>query len=145
MNKENLQNALAQHYGSMTRSYLSLPCKTFDICSTEGIKCLAENAGNGAFWLLDLIGSHQRTIRNLCTNTDAKLRADGEMLRDFQVWNIAMEDRIMTVTCIADTDHAPVVTQRIEYTDFPLDELTIYVERDGRTETSMTMMLTSER
>lgn len=91
---------------------------------TEGVKYLAEEAG--AYWLLDAIASYQ-----------PKLAAD-PMLADFQLWELHVKDGRCTLTCKADCDVPPAVQQEIEYTDFPLEYIKLYVENDC-------IMLPSER
>ena len=81
---------------------------------TDGVQYLAENAD--CYWLIDAVASYQPQVNR----TPA--------LRDFQVWTLAVKDRSATLTCRADSDEPPVVTQEIEYTDFPLPEITLWVE-----------------
>ncbi len=92
------------------------------ILYTDGIKFLAETAQ--AYWLIDVIHSYQSKADRLC---------DG-----FQIWNIRVnEDRTAVIECRSDSDQDPVITQRLEYTDFPLKELKLYVAAN-------TIMLPSE-
>ena len=45
---------------------------------------------------------------------------------DFQVWKLAVQpDRSATLTC-DDGNGNVVFSKKIEYTDFPLDEITLY-------------------
>lgn len=95
---------------------------------TEGIHYLMD----GAAWLVDAIASYQ---------FDPKLfRTD---LREFQLWELKvdLEKHTAVLTCKADSDRAAVVTQHIEFTDFPMEEITLYVERGEH----LTLMLPSER
>ena len=85
---------------------------------TDGVKYLADEAG--AYWLLDIIASYQ---------TDKKIRTE-----PFQVWELKLSlDNATTgkheavVTMKTDTDHPLLVEQQIEYTDFPLDFITLYL------------------
>lgn len=84
---------------------------------TEGVKYLADNAGNGAHWLIDAIASYQG---------EKALRA--ERLQEFQLWELAVAGNKAVLTCKEDTDAPEVVRQEIEYTDFPLEHITLYVE-----------------
>jgi len=116
---EEIRALLAQCYGSAEfyRHWSGL-------IYTEGIQTMAEACR--AYWLIDLIASHQGPI----------IRHPG--LADFQLWEItARPDHTATVTCRADSDRPAVVQQELEYTDFPLDTLTIYVE-------GVTILLPSE-
>jgi hypothetical protein len=81
---------------------------------TDGIHFLV---GNGAAWLVDAVASYQHLPK---LNTG--------MLADFQVWELKVKDGKATLTCKADSGHKPVVTQEIEYTDFPLADIKLYVE-----------------
>lgn len=100
---------------------------------TDGVKFLAENAE--CFWLLDAIVSHQNSIKN------------NRMLQDFQVWNLKVNpDKSCVLTCVADSGMKPAITQKIEYTDFPLQEITLWVERtaDHKGNTLFVVLLPSE-
>ena len=86
------------------------------IVHTDGVQYLAETAG--AYWLVDLIASHQTP----------RLRAE-----EFQVWTLTVDHsdprpRYMAIAeCRADTDAPILARQKIEYTDFPLDEIKLYL------------------
>lgn len=106
---------------------------------TDGVKFLAEKAQ--AYWLIDAIASYQKESEIV----------HNPMLRDMQFWKLSVKDKKATLTCVEDSGLDPVITQEIEYTDFPLEEVDIWVERSGvpgrggRLEESMVMMLPSER
>jgi hypothetical protein len=96
---------------------------------TDGVKFMADEAG--AYWLIDAIGSYQPQPR---------LR-NNEQLRYFQVWELKLDGKGGAVlTCRADTDVPPVVTQKIPYTDFPFD-IKLWVERGDN---MMVLLLPSE-
>jgi len=85
---------------------------------TDGVKYLADEAG--AYWLLDIIASYQ---------TDEKIRK-----LHFQVWELKLSpDNATTgkheavVTMKTDSNRPLMVKQQIEYTDFPLDSITLYL------------------
>jgi hypothetical protein len=103
---------------------------------TDGVKYLADQAG--AYWLIDAIASYQ---------ADRRLTAH-RMLRDLQFWTLTVQpDHSALLTCIADTDLAPAISQRVEWTDFPFAEVKVWVERsrlDGKSE-CMIAMLPGER
>jgi hypothetical protein len=80
---------------------------------TDGIHFLCEN---GAAWLIDAIASYQG---------EKKLQTRG--LKEFQVWELKVKDKKGILTCKADSGIPPVITQEIEYTDFPFD-ISIWVE-----------------
>jgi hypothetical protein len=99
----------------------------FGMLYTEGVQHLIlESTGvigangqrcNGAFWLLDAIASHQPQAKKAC---------DG-----FQLWTLTLHDQGAssgaTLRCRADSDQEPIITQEIEYTDFPLASVKLYV------------------
>jgi hypothetical protein len=89
---------------------------------TEGVQHLAEKAE--CYWLLDAIASWQ-----------FKTKVSREL---FQVWTLTVnQKKEALLTCVRDTGAKPLATQRIEYTDFPLPEIKLYL-CDG------TLMLPSE-
>ena len=95
---------------------------------TEGVKYVADHAGNGAYWLLDAIGSYQPQCKK------------DPMLCDFQIWQLKLNGAGgATLTCWRDTgpDERPIITQEIAYTDFPQD-IKLYLEEN-------VLMLPSER
>lgn len=83
---------------------------------TDGVKFIVEEAK--AHWLLDLIASWQ-----LEALRDA-------WLREFQMWELfVLANRTATAVCSRDSEDV-AFRQQIEWTDFPLDYLKVYVE-DG--------------
>jgi hypothetical protein len=95
---------------------------------TDGAKHVAD-AGE-AYWLMDLIASHQRAI----------LRKGDQGL--FQVWNIKVApNKFCTITC-DDGNGNILATQDVPYTDFPLPELKLYaISDDG---SNLTILLPGE-
>jgi hypothetical protein len=77
--------------------------------ATDGVKHLAER-GN-CFWLIDVIASYQDKFKDV----------------PFQVWEIVRTGNSAVITMKEDSDKPDLVTQEIEFTDLPLDELTLYV------------------
>lgn len=86
-----------------------------NVLYTDGVKFLAERAG--AFWLLDKVATLQ---------IEPRVRAE-----EFQTWRLAVsEGQKATLTC--DDGNGNVVhSERIGWTDFPLDEVKLYVGADG--------------
>ena len=78
---------------------------------TEGVKYLAERAG--AFWLIDLIASYQGY---------SQVQAES-----FQLWNLQVADASAMATMRRDTGCDPIISQRIEFTDFPMSSIKLYV------------------
>jgi hypothetical protein len=94
---------------------------------TDGVQYLAEEAQ--CYWLIDVIASHQTK----------KLLAD-KMLKDFQLWYLMVGDshefikpkphHQAVVTCWGDTpdpEITPYIRQDIEFTDFPLPEIKLFL------------------
>jgi len=83
---------------------------------TDGAQYVAETAG--AFWLMDIIGSYQ-----------AKLRKEKQ---DFQTWTLRLNDPGpgAVVTCEDGNDNI-LITQAIEFTDFPNPEIILWAIWDG--------------
>jgi hypothetical protein len=82
---------------------------------TEGAQYLAEHAG--AYWLLDEIAIAQRYERNL----------KGQ---PFQVWKLTVSNSTATLAC-DDGNGKTLFAKHIDYTDFPLPEIELWVEDDG--------------
>jgi hypothetical protein len=82
-----------------------------NVLYTDGAQHLAEHGG--AYWLLDEIAIIQPYNKAVAAE-------------EFQVWKLAVRpDRNATLTC-DDGNGNIVFTKEIEYTDFPLDEITLY-------------------
>ncbi|XIA64510.1 DUF6876 family protein [Bradyrhizobium sp. TZ2] len=81
---------------------------------TDGVQYLAEKGG--AYWLLDKIA---------CLQLEPKIGAE-----EFQVWRLhVMDDRTARLVCDDGNDSGTVIySEEIDFTDFPLDQITIWVE-----------------
>lgn len=85
------------------------------LLATDGVAYLTQKAG--CFWLIDAIASYQ-----------AKIVDEG-----FQIWILKKTGSKAVLTCREDYSekepdkYKPIITQHIDYTDFPLDEIKIYV------------------
>jgi hypothetical protein len=85
------------------------------ILYTDGVKYLAEEAG--AYWLIDAIASWQ---------TSSKVKQD-PMLQRIQFWKLLVKpDNSAVLTCEPDEDDV-AITQEIEFTDFPLESVKLYL------------------
>jgi hypothetical protein len=101
------------------------------IYHTIGVQALAEDAR--CYWLIDAIVSYQLSV---------KIRRE-----PFQVWSLKVENRQGVLTCGDGNYTPPLVTQKIPYTDFPMEEITLYLEDgslDGASPAKI-LMLPSER
>ncbi|MDX2263464.1 MAG: hypothetical protein NW215_00635 [Hyphomicrobiales bacterium] len=79
---------------------------------TEGAQYVAETGG--AYWLLDEMAFAQKAEPSVAT-------------QPFQLWTLKVrDDHTATLTC-ADGNGTAILEKPIEYTDFPLPEITFYV------------------
>ena len=94
---------------------------------TDGAEYVAEQAG--AFWLMDIIGSYQRILRN----------------QPFQVWKLQPNKTTDGALVVCEDGNKNVlVQQRIKYTDFPFingEEFVLWACDNGD---GVTIMLPSE-
>jgi hypothetical protein len=82
------------------------------ITYTDGVKYLQDKLA--AFWLTDAIASYQ----------SKQFKEQYE----FQVWKLTVaEDNTGILTASDGNDDRAIVRQEIEYTDFPLSEIVIFV------------------
>ena len=94
------------------------------IVYTEGVQYLA--AHGGAYWLLDAIGIHL-----LSPTMKAVIEADPR-IRSLHFWTLTVaEDESALLIAQADSPEKPFITQEIDYTDFPLKEVRIWVAWQG--------------
>jgi hypothetical protein len=102
------QNILSQFTGSEHWYRHGLvPSITF----TDGAKYLADAAG--AYWLLDEIALAQRYIKKVAA-------------AEFQVWKLKVNpDSTATLTC-EDGNYNAVYSKAIEFTDFPIEGVTLW-------------------
>lgn len=114
------------------QSHKIIPCGD-RLLLTDGAVYLAEHAG--AYWLMDAILSYQPQCRR------------DPMLAEMQFWTLKRDDKGgALLICERDAGDVAFV-QEIEHTDFPLDEIKLWVERgsaDGENE-DWILMLPSER
>ncbi|SAL84903.1 hypothetical protein AWB68_07487 [Caballeronia choica] len=77
---------------------------------TDGVKYVADTAG--AYWLIDLIAFSQ---------VEPAVTAE-----EFQVWKLAVAADCSAVVTCEDGNSNQVMKQNLEFTDFPLDEISFY-------------------
>ena len=78
---------------------------------TDGAKYVADTAG--AYWLLDEIAFAQKSNRRVAAE-------------EFQLWKLRVNsDHTATLAC-DDGNGNVVFSKRIAYTDFPLEDITLY-------------------
>jgi hypothetical protein len=123
---ETLESDLAQFTGSENLYRHAL---NRNFMHTDGVNYLAEKAG--AFWLIDLIASHQLSCR---------VRTE-----PFQLWTLTRTGKrtpMAVAECRADTDAPVLARQEIEFTDFPLQSIKLYCVDGG--DDTVVLMLPSE-
>lgn len=100
---------------------------------TDGVKAVAENGGGqGAYWLIQAIGSYQK---------DKRLQT--EELQQIQFWHLEVKpDRSAVLTCRADSGIPPAITQNIQYTDFEFS-IDLWIE-NGPEDGQKCLLLPSE-
>ena len=115
----------------MCHDYFQSSAFARNIFHTSGVQTLAEESK--CYWLIDAIVSYQLSV---------KIRQE-----PFQVWTLKVENNQGVLTCGDGNDTPPLISQKIPYTDFPLEEITLYLE-DGSLDGehfAKVLMLPSER
>ena len=111
MNQQQIREGIEQFAG--TTAYHRLSPLHGRLVATDGVAWLCREAN--CYWLLDAIASYQpRALRD-------------PALRDCQFWTLKVKDGKGTLTVERDRDDI-AFKQDIEYTDFPLNEVRIWVE-----------------
>lgn len=82
---------------------------------TDGVKAMAELCG--AYWLIDAIASHQPQCRR------------DPMLREMQFWFLRKVKDGWELICERD-EGDDAFKQQIEFSDFPLNDIQIWVQDD---------------
>jgi len=101
--KSEIEAGLVQYTG--TEKYY----KNFTgILYTDGIKYLCENAE--CYWLIDTVGSYLPQTARV----------------PFILWRLSVGDNKAILTAHEDKGKEAIVSQEIEYTDFPLDSIEFY-------------------
>ena len=108
---EQIREGLHQFNGSENLYRHSLR-KSF--CYTDGVHFLAEQAG--AYWLIDAIASHQpQALRD-------------NMLRQIQFWTLKRQEDESWLLFVERDAGDIAFKQDIPYSDFPLEEIRIWVQ-----------------
>ena len=105
--KQEILAELPNFYGTDGYHKWSILFRNFVL--TDGAKYIAEECG--AYWLMDAIASHVGAYRN----------------ERFVVAKFVKADDPNWLLTIEDGDGGEYASQCIEFTDFPLDEITLYV------------------
>lgn len=79
---------------------------------TDGVKHVAKEFG--AYWLIENVLSHQ---------CEKKFKSE-----DFQVWTLRVSADDHTASLVADDgNHNKLYTEKIDYTDFPVEEFAVWL------------------
>ena len=112
MNTNTLNWNISQFRGTQEYHKHLFPGKS-PLLLTDGCKYIRDHCN--AYWLFDSLLIYQ----------------DHKSLRDvnFQVWEFRRlkKDLSWVLTCREDSDKKPIITQFIEFSDFPLDSIKIWV------------------
>ena len=110
--KDQIKSELAQFTG--TEEYHRFSPLFRNVLLTDGAKYLAEECG--AYWLMDVIASHLPSVKDhFAIAILTKTEGDKAFF--------TLQDDVPFKAMFAH--------QSIEFTDFPLDEIKLYVIRDG--------------
>ena len=124
MDKQELLNTLPNFYG--TEDYHQYSALFRNVLLTDGAKFIADECG--ACWLMDAIASHLPQIND-----------------DFAVAYLCVFPEGGARLTIEDGNDNILAQQDIPYTDFPLEEITLYVAAQPiEDKTFFVIMLTSE-
>lgn len=104
LTRAEIEGSLGQFYGSET--FL----RYGNSITTEGVKFIADSCE--AYWLLDIINSIQHL---------PKIRQEA-----FQVFKLIVHPDKSAVLDVTDGNKHIIYRQVIEYTDFPLEEITLW-------------------
>jgi len=106
--KQAILDIISQSHGTNAYHRFS-PILGFPVI-TDGVLAVAEAAG--CYWLLDIIGSYQGNV---------------ELSNVFQVWTLEVNHEQYSGVVRGYNDETLIITQKIPYTDFPLDEIKLYL------------------
>jgi hypothetical protein len=81
------------------------------ITCTDGAKYVADTAG--AYWLLDEIALAQKYVKEVAAE-------------EFQVWKLKVNDDDSATLSCEDGNYNVVFTKKIEFTDFPIEGVTLW-------------------
>jgi hypothetical protein len=118
LSAQQFEAVLGNFIGSQNSYYRETPLGRIEY--TDGILFLQQN---GCFWLIDAIASYQ--TQQFKSVDEAKRAVFGGR----QFWKLRVDLDTHSGKLICDDGNGNVrVTQEIEFTDFPLSKLDIYVE-----------------
>jgi len=104
------RNTLAEFIGTANYYLHQLP-NGMSIKLTDGCQFVREFAGGGAYWLFDLILSHQMNLKTF----------------EFQVWKLKKQENESWLIQCSDGNDKFLAAQEIPYSDFPIDSIEIWL------------------
>ena len=111
--KQEIEKELKSFTGT-TKYYRYAPGLFPNFYLTDGAYFVAESLG--AYWLMDFIASHQKN----------PVICEHPKLQQIQFWTLKVKDSRGVIICEWDSGHE-VFREEIDYTDFPLDSISIWV------------------
>jgi len=123
LSKAEIKNGLAQCIGTEGYKYNAMFGK--DFVYTDGMDFLFKAAD--CYWLMQAIFSYRK-------------------IEEFQLWRLEVSNGSAVLTMKEDSGCPNIVEQKIDYTDFPLDEIEFYAINDHCSESGnrVVLMLKSE-
>jgi hypothetical protein len=132
--REELEAELPHFTGTEEYHRLRYPWLRKEFLLTDGAKYLADKAA--AYWLMDLIASHQPNKKVATEGFQTwRLYVQGDKPDNKSLppvvlaWKKKARPGEAIITC-DDGNGNILVTQKIQYTDFPLAEIKLYVTND---------------
>jgi hypothetical protein len=121
-NAQQLEHELLQFMGDLVRYRHPLNQK---VIYTPGVRFLVENAE--AYWLIDAIANW------IASPEFASAVVQSPPIGHLHYWILTVDSAARTAVLHAERDCGipPFITQKIEFTDFPLDEICIWAVFDG--------------
>lgn len=109
------QESLGQFTGTEAYHSLGLTTKMTKVIMSDGALHVAKEAG--AFWLMDEIAF-----------AVAQVAKQNDRLAGIQFWHLQKSGTIARLLCYEDTGMKPAYVKHIEFTDFPLDSIDLWVQ-----------------
>lgn len=113
--REKIERDLQNFCGTTSYHRFSILFQNFLL--TDGARYVAEQCG--ACWLFDLIATHQ---------SNPKVKNNPYLQNSIQFWTLNVENEQGIVMCEWDIEQV-VLKEKIDYTDFPLPQIRIWVSK----------------
>jgi len=109
------QESLGQFTGTLAYHTLGLTTKMTKAIMSDGALHVAKEGG--AYWLMDEIAF---AIKGVAKQNDR--------LASIQFWHLEKSGNKAKLTCCEDSGMKPAYVKHIEFTDFPLDYIDLWVQ-----------------